>query len=209
AVAVAQIASQKWRWLNPLLLAMMIVSALPLIPFGLPILGQNAMINHARWSQFMGTGEALRWEDGKLHDLPQDYADMIGWREIGNLGIAAWQKLTPSERDSTVIYAGNYGQAGAIWYYGRAANMPQPISFNDNYLFWVPEKISFRIFIYVNDELGEDIQQMFENIEFVGALNNPLARENGAGFYICRNPKPEFLDFLAAKAREIRQSIQQ
>ncbi|MEZ4765353.1 MAG: hypothetical protein R3C26_19865 [Calditrichia bacterium] len=205
--AVEQFATQKWRWVNPLLLGLMLLSALPLVPFGLPVLGQNAMIKHAKWSQFMGTAEALRWEDGKMHDLPQDYADMIGWREIGNLGIAAWQKLTPAERDSAIIYTENYGQAGAIWYYGRPENLPQPISFSDNYLFWVPEKIQFNTFIYVNDELGEDIQQMFGNIELAGSLDKPLARENGVQVYICRDPKPEFLEYAAGIAKRIKQSL--
>ena len=25
----------------------------------------------------------LKWEDGEMHDLPQDYADMVGWDELG------------------------------------------------------------------------------------------------------------------------------
>jgi len=26
----------------------------------------------------------LRWEDGKNHNLPQDFADMLGWHEMAD-----------------------------------------------------------------------------------------------------------------------------
>jgi hypothetical protein len=29
-----------------------------------------------------GFGAMYRWEDGKNHTLPQDFADMIGWKEL-------------------------------------------------------------------------------------------------------------------------------
>ena len=30
-----------------------------------------------------GLDVMLKWEDGKVHELPQDYADMVGWDELG------------------------------------------------------------------------------------------------------------------------------
>ena len=54
-----------------------------MLPIGLPVLSVRNMISYFEFgSKYMGTGEALRWEDGKMYELPQDYADMLGWESM-------------------------------------------------------------------------------------------------------------------------------
>lgn len=36
----------------------------------------------------------LRWEDGRQYDLPQDFADMLGWKEIALHTGKTWQNIT-------------------------------------------------------------------------------------------------------------------
>ena len=74
----------------------------------------------------------LRWEDGQDHALPQDFADMRGWRELAAKVDAAYAALPNT--DQTLVLCDNYGQAGAINYYSEKGI--QAVSFNADYVNW-------------------------------------------------------------------------
>ncbi len=40
---------------------------------------------------------ACRFEDGTIHSLPQDYADMIGWEELTALADSAYRMIEDKE----------------------------------------------------------------------------------------------------------------
>ena len=42
--------------------------------------------NFVQWTGIEGP---LRWETGAMHELPQDYADMLGWQEMAGLALRA------------------------------------------------------------------------------------------------------------------------
>jgi hypothetical protein len=71
---------------------------------------------------------------------------------------------------------------------------------------WVEEKIpeSVNHLIYVNDELGEDISALFEKIEVIGSIQNPLAREQGTTVYLCSQPNRSFKEFWEEKVKEVK-----
>ena len=100
-------------------------------------------------------------------------------------------------KNSSIIYAENYGQAGAICVIGKRYNLPNALSFSDNFRFWLPKSFSTEIteVIYINDEVGEDVRELFMDIQEVGKISNPLAREFGTTVYLCRNPKRSFNKF--------------
>lgn len=75
----------------------------------------------------------LRWEDGKDHEMPQDFADMLGWR---SLAVAVDRVVaTLPAAENTMIICDNYGQAGAINYYAHPENR-RAVSFNADYIDW-------------------------------------------------------------------------
>jgi hypothetical protein len=73
----------------------------------------------------------LRWEDGKDHDLPQDFADMIGWHELAKIVDDAYEPLP--DKINTIVLCDNYGQAGAINYYSKFPEM-HAVSFSTDYI---------------------------------------------------------------------------
>nr|HQU54181.1 hypothetical protein [Saprospiraceae bacterium] len=119
------------------------------------------------------------------HALPQDFADMLGWDELANVADKAYAMTDPGK---TVIYAENYGQAGAVAILGN--NLPEPLSFHESYLYWAPRNIPAEVntLIYINDELGEDVANFFGQVDSVGQITNPLAREFGTRVYVCSKP---------------------
>lgn len=190
---------QTKRPLSITILALTILSSIPLLPIGLTILKPEKM---AELMEKIGDKTGIdRWEDGKHHKMPQDYADMLGWNEMAGYAIKAYQELPPEEKKQCAIYAENYGQAGAIQYYGHHSGIPAPISFSDAYLYWAPSEANFKTLIYVNDDTS-GIKKMFADVRLLGKINHPFARENGTGVFLCKEPLPEFYPFYREKVKK-------
>lgn len=184
----------------------MILLTWPLVPFGITILKPEKMVSYGAWaSETLGLSGFLRWEDDSLHELPQDYADMFGWEEIGRLALQAWEKAPDDLRP--MVYCENYGQAGAILWYATPKGVPVPVSFSDMFAIWAPEETESQGLIYVNDELGEDIQEAFAKITLIGTVDNPYARENGAQVYLCEEPVYPFGELWSERIREVKAEL--
>jgi 4-amino-4-deoxy-L-arabinose transferase-like glycosyltransferase len=194
-VAMERLFVRKAGFLKPAILALMILIALPVIPYSLPVLPMDQMAVYAQESKKFGLAAALMWEDGRIHSLPQDYADMTGWQELAEIVIKTYNGLSEEEKSRCAIYAENYGQAGAIKYYGRKHGLPEPVCFNETFVLWAPDSTSITTLIYVNHELGEDIQHLFSEIQQVGEITNPHARESGLPVFLCRHPNEELAEF--------------
>jgi hypothetical protein len=152
----------------------------------------------------MGGEALLRWEDGKMHPLPQDYADMLGWDELGGIVLKACDTI--KDKNRIMIYCENYGQAGAVDYCARCHGLPEVVCFSDAYRLWAPDTISREkdVFLYVNHELGRDVDSLFANIIVAGSITNPYAREKGTTVYICREPRADFPAFWKRRMEEVR-----
>ncbi|MFZ5519534.1 MAG: glycosyltransferase family 39 protein [Candidatus Zhuqueibacterota bacterium] len=189
--------------LRPIVLVVMFFMSLALLPFSLPILPLDSMVAYGEKAKQFGGEGALRWEDGRVYPLPQDYADMTGWKELGDIVINTYQSLSDSEKASCAIYAENYGQAGAIVYFSRFDNLPEPISFEESFLFWAPDSADFETLIYVNDDTSE-IVRYFASVELAGRITDPYARESGLPVWLCRTPRNGFADFYAQRVRQVK-----
>jgi hypothetical protein len=192
------------RFLKPAMLAVMISIFVPVLPYSLPVLSFDKMAAYAQASKKFGLEGALMWEDGRVHSLPQDYADMTGWRELAEIVAKTYQRLSEAEKSSCAIYAENYGQAGAIKYYGKKHGLPEPVCFHETFLLWAPDSVTQQTLIYVNDELGQDIQQLFAKIELAGRVDNQYFRENGVQVYLCQNPRDGFQKLYREKVARLK-----
>lgn len=194
---------KQW-YFRVVLTGVLVCLSLFLLPIGIPTdTPENLAIHFKNFTTKYGMDGLLRHEDGKIHSLPQDYADMIGWEELAKITSNAYQQV-PDKRN-VLIYCENYGQASAVNILGKKYGLPEPVSFSDNYYYWFPRKIPAitDTFIYVNDELGEDINELFTDIQLIGKISNPLAREYGTQVYLCRKPKSSFSKFWNNRVTEI------
>jgi len=144
-----------------------------------------------------------RYENNKYYQLPQDYADMLGWDELTEITNKAWQLAESKEQ--CIIYAENYGQAGAITILGKKYHLPEAISFSDNFRYRFPKTFDHEItqFIYINNELGKDVESLFQDIQEVGRITNPLAREFGTRVYLCQKPRTSFNQFWKLRVQNL------
>ena len=75
-------------------------------------------------------------ENGMVSVLPQHFADEFGWPEMVATVAGVYDSLPPDERAETAILAGNYGGAGAIYFFGPHYGLPKAISAHQNYYYW-------------------------------------------------------------------------
>ena len=108
---------------------------IPVMELVVPILNPRQVVE--KEAKFKSIG-LLRWEDGKDHALPQDFADMLGWKEMTEKTIKAYEQIPAAERSNTMILCDNYGEAGAINFYNNG-KLPPALSFGADYLTWFPE----------------------------------------------------------------------
>ena len=61
----------------------LVILTLPLIPMGIPVYKKDGLIKYFnKLEEKYGMDLGRRFEDGSIHSLPQDYADMLGWEEM-------------------------------------------------------------------------------------------------------------------------------
>ena len=178
------------------IVAFLLLFAWMMLPMGIPCKSPEQLVSYFDKVARITHDDAIRrYENNEYRQLPQDYADMLGWEELTVLTNSAWQ--TVEHKDQCIIFGDNYGEAGAITILGKKYNLPEAISFNDNFRYWVPRTFDKEIIelIYINHELGKDVRLLFRDIVEVGHISNPLAREYGTRVYLCKNPTQSFNKF--------------
>jgi hypothetical protein len=186
----------KKLWLRILLPVLLIILTIPMLPFGLPVYKADGLVTYFNVVQTKyGLEVGRRFEDGSIHSLPQDYADMLGWEELTSITYDAWNMI--ENKNEAFIYCENYGQAGAITVIGKNYGLPQAVCFSESFSYWFPKSFEPDItsFVYINDELGDDVKLLFAKITEVGKISNPDAREFGTAVYLCQEPRASFNKF--------------
>lgn len=189
AVYMEYLTRKGWtHYLRPVMITFVLVTGIIFLSLINPVFTPDEIRgNPFIQSVYKATGQ-FRWEDGKEHLLPQDYADMIGWREMASIVDHIRENLSREEWEQTLVICDNYGQAGAVNYY--AEEYPDAVSMNADYKDWFPgeEKIIKNI-ILIQDAGSihpETYASYFGSIDSVGTIMNPLAREYGTDVFLLR-----------------------
>lgn len=129
-VAERAFASRPWpRLAAPVLLA---ATALPLAPLVVPVLPPDTLIAYQR-----ALGVKPSQPERKVYrELPQHFADQFGWEELVRTVGEAWSRLPPEQRARTGLYAQNYGEAGALDFFGTPYGLPPARSGHNQYFLW-------------------------------------------------------------------------
>ncbi len=195
----------KKAWSRWALIIWLLIITLPVLPVAIPICKADKLATYySGLEEKTGITAGREFEDGTIHSLPQDFADMIGWEALTRITNKAYQLIPDKNR--CLIYAENYGQASAISILGNKYGLPEAVSFHDSYLYWAPDTFDSEItdFIYINDELGADVEDLFEAIKPIGRITDPNAREYGTTVYLCQKPVRSFNRFWKDRVNEER-----
>jgi hypothetical protein len=175
------------KWLQPTYIGILAVSGLLIVPFAIPILPTETFIE---LSTGTGSTTQIKTENLQSSVLPQSYADRYGWREMVAAVKAAYDTLTPQEKAEACIFASNYGEAGAIDFYGPALGLPKAISGHNSYFIWGPQGCTGQVLITINVPL-KDIASGFDSVEPAGVTSCTYCMpfENNAHINIARGLK--------------------
>ena len=188
AVYLERILKSGWKfYLRPVAVLAVIVSFVALVKIAFPILRPAEIVKDSEILQSLGL---LRWEDGKNHELPQDFADMLGWSELAQKTDSAFESL--ADKENTLVLCDNYGQAGAINYYSKHKNIGA-VSLSADYINWFPlQKMVIKNVILIQEADDDDKErnkerQLFKTVTTVGTIENKYAREKGTTIYLLKD----------------------
>jgi hypothetical protein len=126
----------EFRWLRVAVPSLVLLGGLVSAPLALPILPPNKI---QPYMQALGVG-MTRTETSMESELPQHFADQFGWQEMVATVAEVYNSLPAEQRAKTAILAGNYGEAGAIDFFGSRYGLPKSISAHQNYYYWGPRQ---------------------------------------------------------------------
>lgn len=129
-------------------------------------------------------------EKGQQSILPQHLADRFGWENMTATVAAVYAKLSPEQQAQSAILTANYGEAGAIDYYGPRFGLPPAMSGHNTYYLWGPGEISGNVIISVGIP-AEDLQRVFEVVSPAATIVSPYAmpHETNLTVYVCSGLK--------------------
>ncbi|MFD1604139.1 glycosyltransferase family 39 protein [Flavobacterium artemisiae] len=188
AVFLSDVLNSCWkRFLKPVFILIPLLLFIPMYDIAFPNKSPKYMAEHPEKYRKLGM---LRWEDGKEHQLTQDFADMLGWKELARKTDSLYA-LLPNQKE-TIVLCDNYGQAGAINFYTQKGI--KAVSFNADYVNWFNLDIQYKNLIRVKDfeenstEFAET-SPFFEKAFIGGQITNQYAREFGATIFVFTNAK--------------------
>ncbi len=176
------------QWLKRAIVVTLLVSGVQVVPIVVPVLSPDHFLAYTKYLPFkLPVNEYAHARVA----LPQWYSDQFGWKEIADETEVAWNRIPPAERADCGIFAQDYGQAGAIDFFGRAHGLPPAMSGDRTYFLWGPRGYSGNCMIVLGDR-KEVLENYFENVEFIGtSAANPYALEQQIDVFLCTGKKFE------------------
>ncbi|MCX2681731.1 glycosyltransferase family 39 protein [Galbibacter sp. EGI 63066] len=178
AVKMESLLHKKPNWVYAVA-AIVLIPSIPFIPEATPILSIEKFVDY--------TGK--KEKNGRI-ELTGDYADMFGWEEQVKSVDSVYHALSEKERENVVIWAENYGEAGAIQVLGNEYSLPNPISRHGSFWLWGYGNKNADVWISIGNEKAS-VEHVFKDVNLVKIITHKYAigEENGIPLYICRNPK--------------------
>jgi hypothetical protein len=156
-----------------------------LLPLSLPLLSPE------RTAAFAASiGRTPTSNRGVALELPQDYADMLGWEEKVARVAAVYHALPPRDREDAVIITTNYGQAGAIDFFGPRHGLPGAEAPVGSYWFWGPGQKPGRVVVKVGGTAA-DLEGYCGATTLADRIDEPwvVPEERNLAIWVCRDPR--------------------
>jgi hypothetical protein len=167
---------------------MAVLLTLPVAPLQLPILSPPRYVAYSQWL-------GIKQQKTEVHMQsvwPQTFADQIGWEQLTQEVARIYHSLSPEEQAHTGIRASNYGEAGAIDFFGPRYGLPKAICAHQNHFFWGPPTVTPQTIIYLQAD-PESLKHNCTSVQQAGIHYNQYGMgEENEPIYVCRGPKFTF-----------------
>jgi hypothetical protein len=192
-VAVERVFANRLKWFRPGLLVLILVTGALLAPLGVPMLAPGKLVAYI---QAIGL-QLPRTETSHTGSLPQIFADQFGWQEMAASVGHVYNHLRPEDKKRAVIFCQNYGEAGAIDFFGPKFGLPPAISGHQNYFLWGPRDWTGEVALVLDTRDNHEREQ-FVSVEDLGQIvSSPWAMpfERRTHIYLCHDLKANVREF--------------
>lgn len=179
----------KWRRVAGYVhIAIIMISGIIFLPMAIDIVPVETYIRYSRAFGFVpATSEGHR-----MRELPQHFADRFGWEEMAKTTANVFKTLPAEEQKFTTIFVQNYGDAGAIDFFGQTLGLPKAISGHNSYWWWGVDRLGDSVTTAIT--IGgdpEDYQDVFQDVTLAAVHSHSyaMAYESDLPIYICRTMK--------------------
>jgi hypothetical protein len=177
-----------WIWAKPALALGITAIAGVYAPTIIPLL---SVPHFLAYEHKLGI-EQQKFEHAKQGVLPQLFADMFGWDEMAQRVAAYYHTLSPEEQRHTAIFANNYGDAGAIDFFGPRYGLPKSIGGHQTYWIWGPRDYTGESMIVLGEGHEHNMQTKCASYSIIGTTETPLSRpDEWLPIYHCRGFKAD------------------
>jgi hypothetical protein len=186
-VAIERVFAARLTWLKPAVLTLVLVTGAFFAPTVLPLLPPDRLIAYMRAIHL----EPPRTETSHTAALPQLFADQFGWEEMVGSVAHVYHHLRPEDEKRAAIFCQNYGEAGAVDFFGPKLGLPTAISGHQNYFFWGPRNWTGEVAL-VLDANDEDERKLFASVDDLGQIVSSqwaMPFERRRHIYLCRDLK--------------------
>ena len=187
AVAIAKIRLPSARKLAAVsMVVVLVVGGMAVLPIFTPVL-PPALVK-----QYLSTlGISFDLENGKMNEpLPQWLADRLGWHELAADVARVYHALPAEEQNNAIIVSANYGEAGALEFYGPEFGLPSVYATHNTYYLWGPPSDSVKTYIgvFVNPR---DLETRFESVveASIHTCEDCTRPQRRIPIYVARGPR--------------------
>jgi len=184
AVVIERWLAKRAVWTRAAVVAVIVLAALPLLPLATWMLPPERQLAYMNGIGFKPGKQEVKQESL----LPQGIADQFGWPELVNEVAGVYNSLPAEERAETGIWAGNYGEAGAINLFGPKLGLPTAYSRHQNHWYWGPPPQVYKNLIVIQWGL-DDVRDSCTSYEAFEHYERFGMGEENAPFYLCRGVK--------------------
>lgn len=169
------------------IIALLFVNAILLSPIELPIYSRDTT---AHFVTRAGLSAASQTNQGRQLRLPQDYADMLGWQEEVAAVARVYDSLPADKRAQVVLGADNYGEAGALEFYGPRYKLPYVISGAGSYWFFGPGEKPGTVLIVLGGDKS-DLDRLYDSVTEVARVRNAwgVPEEMDVPIFVAEHPR--------------------
>ncbi len=185
AASFERLTAARFRWARAVAMGAVAGVGALLAPLALPLLPPAT---YARYTALLHVAQP-RIENRAAGPMPQLFADRFGWREMAETVARVYHALPPDERARTAIFTNDYGQGGAIDFYGPALGLPKAIGGHLTYWYWGPRDYDGSSMIVLGDTVA-GASRWFDSVDVVAEVGDPNAmRQEHFPVLLCRKPK--------------------
>jgi 4-amino-4-deoxy-L-arabinose transferase-like glycosyltransferase len=190
AVAIERAAARRGRaWYVPAAAALLLASGVVVAPVTLPVMPPARA---AAYTRALGILPPI--ERGKTSPLPQWLADRTGWESFVDNVADLYRTLPPEDRERAVIFAPDYGHAGALELLGPGRGInARVISNHNSYWTWGRGLPDPQVLVAIGAS-RKDLESLFERVELDRRdyCEFCMSWRNGMPIYVARDPRRSF-----------------